>query len=79
MRTQHVLLFIQTGDSYVCSSTTGYKKLDYQALGRILFMNDASLILNVRPTIVRLKRFGGNVICPAPMSDKYLIFFVKIL
>lgn len=23
---------IQTGDSYVCSSTTGYKKLDYQAL-----------------------------------------------
>ena len=59
MRTQHVLLFIQTGDSYVCSSTTGYKKLDYQALGRILFISDSTLILNVvRP----FDTFGGNVI-----------------
>ena len=27
---------VQTGDSYVCSSTTGYKKLDYHALGKFL-------------------------------------------
>jgi hypothetical protein len=40
---------IQTGDSYVCSSTTGYKKLDYQALGRLL----SHLIV---PTVIKLKQ-----------------------